>query len=152
MKIDVYDPAMCCSTGVCGPSVDSSLATFAGDLDWLAQRGAQVRRFNLGQEPGAFAEHDGVRGLLQDQGEAALPAVYVNGELRSSGCFPSRDELSSWAEVSTTTVSDELITEDTTNGGTAPATAVDDASDSACCGGSEPVDAVDAAAPKSGCC
>lgn len=139
MKIDVYDPAMCCSTGVCGPSVDASLATFAGDLDWLAQRGAQVRRFNLGQEPGAFAEHDGVRGLLQDQGEAALPAVYVNGELRSSGCFPSRDELSSWAEVSTI-------------GGAAPAAAVDDASDSACCGGSDPVAVVDAAAPKSGCC
>jgi AhpD family alkylhydroperoxidase len=111
MKIEVYDPAMCCSTGVCGPSVDPALATFAADLDWLAQRGVEVRRFNLGQEPGAFAEHDGVRGLLQDQGEAALPVVYVDGEMRSSGRYPSRDELSDWTAVATPTVSDEVIRE-----------------------------------------
>ena len=31
----VFDPAMCCSTGVCGPSTDSILVRFAADLKWL---------------------------------------------------------------------------------------------------------------------
>ncbi|MEX2621006.1 MAG: arsenic metallochaperone ArsD family protein, partial [Egibacteraceae bacterium] len=55
VTVEVFDPAMCCSTGVCGPSVDPALARFASDLDWLGEQGAQVRRYNLGQEPGAFA-------------------------------------------------------------------------------------------------
>ena len=31
-KIEVYDPAMCCSTGVCGPEPDEQLARFSADL------------------------------------------------------------------------------------------------------------------------
>lgn len=33
--VEVFDPAMCCSTGVCGPSVDPALSQFAGDLGGL---------------------------------------------------------------------------------------------------------------------
>lgn len=94
--IEVFDPPMCCSTGVCGPSVDPALATFAGDLDWLADQGVVVKRHNLSQEPGAFAEHALIRELLTERGDDALPAVLVEGELRSSGRYPSRQELSSW--------------------------------------------------------
>lgn len=99
MKLDVFDPAMCCSTGVCGPSVDPALASFAADLDWVAARGGSVRRYNLGQEPGAFAEREPIRALLHEGGEAALPIVTVDGEVRSSGRYPSRDELAAWAGV-----------------------------------------------------
>ena len=53
MKIDVYDPPMCCPTGVCGTDADDVLARFAADLDWLARQGVQVRRYNLSQEPQA---------------------------------------------------------------------------------------------------
>lgn len=111
MKLDVYDPAMCCSTGVCGPSVDPSLATFAADLDWLGAQGVQVRRINLGQEPGEFATNDTVRALLEKDGEDALPAIFVEGEFRASGRFPLRDELADWAGVSEPVVSDQLIAE-----------------------------------------
>jgi hypothetical protein len=31
MRLDVFDPAMCCSTGVCGPEVDPQLVQFAAD-------------------------------------------------------------------------------------------------------------------------
>jgi len=39
MKIEVYDPPMCCSTGVCGPAIDPVLPRFAADLEWLKGRG-----------------------------------------------------------------------------------------------------------------
>jgi hypothetical protein len=47
VTIRVFDPAMCCSTGVCGPSVDPDLARFAADVDWLQKQGVKVERFNL---------------------------------------------------------------------------------------------------------
>ena len=95
--VEVFDPAMCCSTGVCGPSVDPALATFAADLGWLAHQGVPVERHSLSQEPGAFAESDLVRQLLVEHGEKALPAVVVDGELRSSGRYPTQAELATWA-------------------------------------------------------
>ena len=95
--VEVFDPPMCCSTGVCGPSVDPALATFASDLSWLAEQGASVERYNLSQEPKAFAESDLVRELLAERGDEALPAVVVDGELRSSGRFPTRNELARWS-------------------------------------------------------
>ena len=114
MEVQVFDPAMCCSTGVCGPKVDPALARFASDLEWLAGEGAKVTRFNLSQEPGAFVSSPAVGELLQLSGEAALPAVTVDGEVRSSGRYPSRSELAQWvglpaAEPEVPSVAQKLI-------------------------------------------
>lgn len=95
--VEVFDPPMCCSTGVCGPAVDPALAAFAADLRWAGENGAAVTRYNLAQEPGRFAGHDGVRGLLADGGQDVLPVIVVNGEVRSSGRYPARAELAAWA-------------------------------------------------------
>ncbi|MGC8463153.1 MAG: arsenite efflux transporter metallochaperone ArsD [Acidimicrobiales bacterium] len=95
--VEVFDPPMCCSTGVCGPSVDPALAAFAADLGRLSEQGVVVERHNLSQEPKAFAERDLVRELLAERGDEALPAVVVDGVLRSSGRYPSWVELEAWA-------------------------------------------------------
>ena len=95
--VEVFDPAMCCATGVCGPSVDPALATFAADLTWLAAQAVRVERHSLSQEPKAFAETDLVRELLDERGEEALPAVVVDGELRCSARYPTRAELAAWS-------------------------------------------------------
>ena len=98
MELQVFDPAMCCATGVCGPSVDPALARFASDLDWLASQGVTVRRFNLGQEPGAFASSPRVSTLLQQVGTAALPVVMVGDEVKAVGHYPTREELATWTQ------------------------------------------------------
>jgi len=95
--IEVFDPAMCCSTGVCGPSIDPALVRFAADLDWIAAHGVPVERFNLGQQPGAFAEREIVSAALREKGEQCLPLVLVDGQVISEGVYPSRAELSGWA-------------------------------------------------------
>lgn len=97
--VHVFDPAMCCSTGICGPTVDPQLARFAADLDWLKSQGVSVERFNLSQQPGAFAGDGAVKEALETKGEAGLPLVKVNGEVKSCGVYPSRDELAAWAGV-----------------------------------------------------
>ncbi len=95
--VEVFDPPMCCSTGVCGPTVDPALATFAADLQWAGGNGAVVTRYNLAQEPGRFASHDAVRKLLAEAGQDVLPVVVVDGEVRSSGRYPDRAEIAAWA-------------------------------------------------------
>lgn len=97
--IHVFDPAMCCSTGICGPSVDEQLVRFAADLDWLKSHGVQVERFNLSQQPAAFAADVEVRDALQAKGEAALPLIKVNADVQSMGMYPSRGQLAKWAGV-----------------------------------------------------
>lgn len=99
ISVRVFDPAMCCSTGICGPSVEPRLARFAADLDWLRSQGVAVERFNLSQQPSAFADDAAVKSALETKGEAGLPLVKVNGEVKSSGTYPSRDELAAWAGV-----------------------------------------------------
>lgn len=90
---------MCCSTGVCGPSVDPDLARFAADLDWLVGKGVQVERFNLAQQPGAFADNEAVRTALGDQGNDCLPLIVVDGQIVSRGSYPGRDTLARLAGV-----------------------------------------------------
>lgn len=95
----VFDPAMCCSTGVCGPAIDPRLIQFAADLEWLGECGVSVQRFNLAQQPGAFVEHAAVKQALETQGETALPLIVVDGQLKSTGTYPSRAELADWTGV-----------------------------------------------------
>ncbi|MDE3244690.1 MAG: arsenite efflux transporter metallochaperone ArsD [Acidobacteriota bacterium] len=96
-KIQVFDPAMCCPTGVCGPAVDPHLVRFAADLEWLKAQGVSVERFNLSQQSMAFAEDADVKAALQTQGEGALPLIKVDGKVQASGKYPSRDQLAAWA-------------------------------------------------------
>lgn len=99
MKIRVFDPPMCCSTGVCGPSVDPVLVRFSADMDWLKAQGVVVERFNLSQQPFEFTGDAEVNAALQAKGVEALPIVKVEGRVRSQGAYPTREELAAWADV-----------------------------------------------------
>lgn len=91
-KLEVYDPAMCCSTGVCGPDVDPALVAFAADLKWIAEQGVTVQRYNLGQEPQAFAANPAVIKEVE-AGMDRLPVIAIDGHIVSTGIYLSRDQL-----------------------------------------------------------
>lgn len=106
--IQVYDPAMCCSTGICGPDIDPDLVSFATMLSMFESNGIKVERYNLGQQPMAFAENAAVKALLQSDGAEVLPIIFWDGEIHSKGHYPTREERPAWyaaakekAEVST---------------------------------------------------
>ena len=96
--VHVFDPAMCCSTGICGPSVDPQLARFAADLAWLKRQGVSVERFNLSQHPGAFAATPAVKEALA-RGTEVLPLVLVGERVAVEGSYPSRETLAALAGV-----------------------------------------------------
>ena len=95
-KLEVYDPPMCCSTGVCGPSVDKILVRFAADLDWLKRRGLYVERFNLSQRPDAFVKNPVVKEAMDSDGSSCLPLAVVDGREVARGRYPSREELAEY--------------------------------------------------------
>jgi len=94
--IQVFDPALCCSTGVCGVEVDQALVSFSADAEWAQGQGARIERFNLAQQPMAFAENAEVKGALEHGGQGALPLVLMDGQVALSGRYPTRDELAQW--------------------------------------------------------
>ena len=98
-RLQVFDPAMCCSTGVCGPQVDPQLPRFAADLEWLRTQGIEVERYNLAQQAKAFVDNATVKQTLVAEGEKCLPLVLLDGEMISRGGYPARDELAALAGV-----------------------------------------------------
>ena len=103
--VKVFEPAMCCSTGICGESVDQQLVRFAADLEWLMSRGVTVERLNLADDPSPFAGDEAVKAAIATKGEFGLPLVKVNGEVKSCGVYPSRAEFASWAGLDAPTPS-----------------------------------------------
>lgn len=92
--LTIYDPAMCCSSGVCGPSVDPVLAQFAGTLKQVAGRSdIRIERYNLGQQSQAFVDNETVKAMLKDGGEKQLPFIFIDGQLWLKGRYPSKEEL-----------------------------------------------------------
>jgi hypothetical protein len=146
--IRVFDPAMCCSTGICGPAVDPQLARFAADLGWLKSQGVSVERFNLSQQPAAFAEDAAVRAALESRGEASLPRVEVDGDVKSSGVYPSRDALAGWAGIADPPSTTEEPKASSVSSFASSGNGLRVSSSSDCCG------PANASAPekKSGCC
>jgi len=99
MKIQIFDPPMCCSTGVCGPAVDPELVRFAADLDWLKRQGVEVERYNLSQQPAAFAGNDVVKAALGKDGNDCLPLTLVDGAVACTGKYPTRQALAGYAGI-----------------------------------------------------
>jgi len=128
--LTIYDPAMCCSTGICGADIDQRLVDFAADLDWLKSEGIEVNRINLSQEPALFAENEQVKSVLENSGVEGLPVILADDEMQSFGQYPDRMKLAQMAGVTAA---------DTVAQAPAPATA--------CCGPGN-----DAEKSSSSCC
>jgi len=88
----VYDPVMCCATGVCGTDINPDLANFAALLAQLGSHGIKVERFNLGQQPMAFVQNVAVKAVLDREGPNALPLIFLNGEVYLKGRYPTAIE------------------------------------------------------------
>ncbi len=96
--LQVYDPPMCCSTGICGTEIDPDLIQFAAMLSQLANAGVKVERYNLGQQPMAFVQNPTVKALLDTEGVAALPLILVDGDIRLKGRYLTDEERSAFSK------------------------------------------------------
>ncbi len=93
MKIEIYDPPMCCSNGLCGPLIDSTLVAVSDAILSLQKQGVEVIRFNLAQQTKAYLDRPEVSTLLHRGGKKILPITLVDGEVFRTGTYPTYQEL-----------------------------------------------------------
>ncbi|MDZ7836386.1 MAG: arsenite efflux transporter metallochaperone ArsD [Alkalibacterium sp.] len=99
-KLEIFEPALCCSTGVCGPSVDDELMMITSIVNTLnTAEGYEAVRYNLSGDPQAFVSNENVTAILQEKEAEALPITLVNGEVKKTGAYPTLEEISDYMEV-----------------------------------------------------
>lgn len=106
LKLEVFDPPMCCATGICGNNVDPKLVTFASDLEWLKKQGIEVIRHGLSFEPNEFVKNEAIKNTLQSEGNDSLPIIFAENKIMSKACYPSREKL---AEICNLEYKEELV-------------------------------------------
>ena len=98
-SISVYEPPGCCSSGVCGPEVEESMAGFAAALAWAKKQGIEVAVYNLGYQPAAFVENADVRDAIDSDGMECLPLVMADNKIISKGVYLSKQQLAEKAGI-----------------------------------------------------
>ena len=98
-KLVIYDPAMCCSTGVCGPSIDPNLLRISTVLNNIKKNNVIVEGYNLSQEPQAYLINKEVSELLKDGGVEVLPITFIDDVIMKTKEYPTNEELSKWLDI-----------------------------------------------------
>ena len=97
--IEIFDPAMCCPTGLCGTNIDPNLMRIAVIVDTLKKKGVSITRHNLKDEPMVYVTNTKVNDLLQLKGVEALPITLVDGEVAVTGEYPTTSQMAEWSGV-----------------------------------------------------
>ena len=92
-RVQIFEPAMCCSTGLCGVGVDPELLRISTVLNALKNHGIIVDRFNLNSAPMEFVNNKTVNKFISAKGVAGLPITLVDGEIVISGRYPTNEEM-----------------------------------------------------------
>lgn len=119
-KMEIYDPAMCCSTGVCGPSIDPELIRVAAVIESLKNAGIVVERHNLSSDPQAFMFNKIVNAALDKNGVDILPMTLVDGKTVKTGTYPTNEEFANFLGISAELISAPSSKENVSNCGCGP--------------------------------
>lgn len=99
-RMSIYEPAMCCDTGVCGVNVDPELVRMSTVINILKKNGITIERYNLSGEPMAFANNEKVKEALDKNGVDILPLILVDDEIVIEGRYPKNDEIMELLQIS----------------------------------------------------
>jgi hypothetical protein len=103
VTIEIFDPPMCCPTGLCGPTIDPALLDIhEAILKLKAEYDGQVaiERYVLGQQPAKFMQNPEVITRLKARGIPVLPITVANGRVVKEQVYPSYPELKAWVDQS----------------------------------------------------
>jgi len=93
VEVEIFDPPMCCPTGMCGPTIDQALLDLSEMLMTLESKGISVARYQMASHPNAFLSNAEVMKIVREQQMAALPIVVVRGKVIKVGGYPSQEEI-----------------------------------------------------------
>jgi len=93
IKAKVFEPAMCCSSGLCGPSVDEDVVAFNQTIERIKSEGHEIERFMITQDSAEFQKEDAITAILKEEQLEALPITMVNGRVIKKGAYPTYEEI-----------------------------------------------------------
>lgn len=118
-QVQIFEQAMCCPTGLCGPSIDPELLRISAVLDTLEKNGLHIERYNLSNAPLKFIQTPAAAEFLQHHAPEELPLVLVDGKIWMAGRYPTNEEFARMLDFDSALLKGS-------------------AQESCCCGGEEP--------------
>lgn len=91
--VELFDPPMCCPTGLCGPALDQTLLDVNEMILTFQRENLRVERYQMASNPNAFLGNAEVIKLVREKQMDALPVVVVRGKVIKVGAYPSIDEI-----------------------------------------------------------
>lgn len=91
--VELFDPPMCCPTGLCGPTLDQTLLDVNEMILALKAEGVSVERYQMTSHPHAFLNNAEVMRLVRERQMAALPITVVQGRVLKVGEYPTVSEV-----------------------------------------------------------
>ena len=91
--VELYDPPMCCPTGLCGPELDQTLLDVSEMIQTLQHKGIAVERYQMTSHPHKFMANDEVMRLVREQQMDALPITAVHGQVVKVSAYPTLSEI-----------------------------------------------------------
>lgn len=92
-KLEIYEPPLCCPTGVCGPAPDPALAALQENILLWKKEGIAVERLAINQAPQRFMANKTVVDLLTREGQEVLPLAVLDGKVVCKGKYPTFDQV-----------------------------------------------------------
>ncbi len=91
--VELFDPPMCCPTGLCGPTLDQALLDVNEMIVALQADGLRVERYQMTSHPHKFINNTDVMRLVREKQMAALPITIVRGRIVKIGAYPTLGEV-----------------------------------------------------------
>lgn len=137
-QVQIFEQAMCCPTGLCGPSIDPELLRISALLDTLEKHGITVERYNLSNAPLKFIQTPAAAEFLQHHGPEELPLILADGKIWMAGRYPSNEEFAQMLDLDPALLDESSARPDkgTEETGSCCCDGKEPAAESCCCCGS----------------
>lgn len=93
MILEIFEPSMCCESGVCGPEPDKALIELQNSIQLLKKVGVETKRYAINQAPMVFVQNAVVRDFIKANGPGKLPLSLLEGKIVKSGSYPTLDDM-----------------------------------------------------------
>lgn len=93
IDVEIFDPPMCCPTGICGPTIDQDLLDVNEMVKDLKDAGYQVERYQMTSHPAKFTGNHQVMALIREKQMEALPIILIRGQIFAEGYYPKSTSI-----------------------------------------------------------
>ncbi len=92
-KVEIYEPPLCCPTGVCGPAPNPALTVLQENILRWKKEGIDVERIAINLAPQRFMANPTVVDLLTREGQEVLPITLLDGAVVAKGKYPTYEQI-----------------------------------------------------------